>query len=60
MSMELRGKREIIKARTVKLGQSLDLVFTVDNSTSARHVFVKKCTAYDQNGDEKIILIKNG
>ncbi|CAI2353774.1 unnamed protein product [Caenorhabditis sp. 36 PRJEB53466] len=60
MSMELRGKREIVKARTVQIGQSLDLIFTADNSTSARHVFVRRCTAFDHDGDEKISLIKNG
>ncbi|EFO95958.1 CRE-CUTL-18 protein [Caenorhabditis remanei] len=60
MSMDLRGKREIVKAQTVKIGQSLDLVFTAENSTSARQVFVQKCTALDRDGDEKIVLIKNG
>uniref|UniRef100_A0A1I7T3Z9 ZP domain-containing protein n=1 Tax=Caenorhabditis tropicalis TaxID=1561998 RepID=A0A1I7T3Z9_9PELO len=60
MSMELRGKREIVKAQTVQIGQSLDLVFTADNSTSARHVFVQRCTAVDRDGDEKIVLIKKG
>ena len=60
MSMELRGKREIVKAQTVKIGQSLDLVFTAENSTSARQVFVQKCTALDRDGDEKIVLIKKG
>ncbi|EGT55268.1 CBN-CUTL-18 protein [Caenorhabditis brenneri] len=60
ISMELRGKREIVKAQTVRIGQSLDLVFTADNSTSARHVFVQKCTALDRDGDEKIVLIKKG
>uniref|UniRef100_A0A8R1ICN8 ZP domain-containing protein n=1 Tax=Caenorhabditis japonica TaxID=281687 RepID=A0A8R1ICN8_CAEJA len=60
MSMELRGKREIIKSQTVKLGQTVDLVFTAENSTSARNVFIRHCTALDQIGEEKIVLIQNG
>lgn len=61
ISMELRGKREIVKAQQVKIGQSLDLVFTAENGTTTpKKVFVRQCTAYDQDRDEKIVLIKNG
>ncbi|CAB3398029.1 unnamed protein product [Caenorhabditis bovis] len=58
MSMELRSKRDIVKAKLVQIGQSLDLVFK--SESPSKDYFVKNCVAIDKEGQESIQLIKNG